>query len=90
MFYYLSGRDSGVFYYDLEPGVVTTLPVQLEMIQELEQNNVQYIVLWNGDENPNIMGNGVMNLDYYIKSHYNLTKTFGNYSIYIIKNNIRQ
>ena len=90
MFYFLSERDSGVFNYDLEPGVVTTLPIQLKMIQELEQNNVQYIVLWNGGENPNIMNNGVMNLDYYVKSHYNPTKTFGNYTIYTIKNNIRQ
>lgn len=86
MFYFLAGRDSGVFYYDLEPGVITTLPVQLEMINELQKNNVNYIILWSGGENINAQSNGIMVLDNYIQSHYILSKTFGNYTIYTIKN----
>jgi len=91
MFYFLAGRDSGVFYYDLEPGVVTTHSVQLEMINQLEQNNVHYIILWNGMENyiePNRsnQSSGVKDLDDFIRSHYQLTKTFGNYTIYTMKN----
>jgi len=85
IFYFLAGRDSGVFYYDLEPGVVTTLPVQLEMINQLEQNNVHYIILWSGGENVNEQSS-VTDLDNFIRIHYQLSKTFGNYSIYTKKN----
>lgn len=89
MFYFLAGRDSGLFYYDLEPGVVTTLPVQLKMINQLERNNVHYIILWSGDNytepNKSNQSSGVTALNNFIRSHYQLSKTFGNYTIYTMK-----
>jgi len=91
MFYFLSGRDSGVFYYDLEPGVITTHQVQLEMIKELKQNKVSYIILWSGADNiiePNKsnQSSGVEDLDNFISNHYIKTEKFGNYTIYLKKN----
>ena len=91
MFYFLSGRDSGVFYYDLEPGVITTHQVQLEMIKELKQNKVSYIILWSGADNiiePNKsnQSSGVEDLDNFISNHYIKTEKFGNYTKYLKKN----
>lgn len=65
--------------------LLQTLPVQLEMINQLKQNNVQYIILWSGCENVCEQGN-VTDLDNFIRIHYQLSKTFGNYSIYTMKN----
>lgn len=91
MFYFLAGRDSAVFNYDLEPGVITTQQVQLEMIKELKQNNVSYVILWSGadniiEHNKSNQSSGVEDLDNFIANHYKITEKFGNYTIYLKKN----
>lgn len=92
MFYFLAERDSATRYQDMHPGVVTTSQTQLEMINEIKQNNVHYIVLFKGLENwaePNksSQSSGVTVLDDFIQSNYQPIKTFGNYTIYLSKNN---
>ncbi|MEN6553268.1 MAG: hypothetical protein ABFC34_10355 [Methanobacterium sp.] len=87
--YFLANRQSATKYSDTHPGVVTTQPVQNEIINELEKNNVKYIVLYSGYENAKVYGksnesSGVNDLDIFIKNHYHVVKIYGNYTIFAI------
>ncbi|MCK5740654.1 MAG: hypothetical protein KAH48_00440, partial [Chlorobi bacterium] len=88
MIYYISGRASGTKYHELHPGVSTTKPVQKEMIEELKNNSVNYIVLCDNNEflepNKSSISSGVHLLDEYIAENYRELKTFGGYKILIL------
>lgn len=84
--YFLAGHPSSTKYHELHPGIVTTLPVQNEIINELK-NNVKYIILWNGmdyyrEPNKSNETSSVTALDDFIKSNYKVIKIIGNYTIY--------
>jgi len=86
MFYFLSERHSATKYHELHPGLATTREVQQEIIEELKENNVRYVVLWNGAENvmePNesAISTGVTDLDDFISKNYISIMTFGPYQI---------
>ncbi len=85
MFYFLADRGSATYYDDMITGVVTTAPVQQEIIAELQKNNVQYIVLFNNSYTSN-KSIGVNILDDYIKNNYQSIKVIGNYTILKAKN----
>lgn len=87
MFYFLVQRRSGTRFDDLVPGVMTTAPVQQEVIRDLERNRVNYIVLVYGygfDRNPAevVVDSGVTLLDDFIRSEYEEIHNFGHYSIW--------
>lgn len=87
MFYFLAERNSATKYHLLDPTLIPTYPVQIEIINELNKFNVNYIVLWDGAEDiiePNESGksSGVTVLDDFIKYNYELIKCFGHYTIY--------
>ena len=86
-FYFLAGRGSATRYHHLEPGVVTTRPVQQEIMAVLEDRKTPLIVRFAKFENhlePNgsSRSSGVTDLDAYIGTHYRLTERFGDYTIW--------
>lgn len=86
-FYFLANRDSATRYHELHPGVVTTLPVQLEMTNDLKLQKVNYIVLFSqfvNNREPNEGGesSNITVLDDYIRQNYQMVQQFGFYSVW--------
>jgi hypothetical protein len=70
-------------YHELHTGIVTTTPVQTEMIDELQDTN--YVVLWDlfyCEPNKGCESTGVYLVDEYIKQNFTLVEQFGKYLIY--------
>jgi hypothetical protein len=85
-FYFLAGRHAATRYHDLCPGVATTLPVQREIVSDLERHGVEYVVLsnaWHDYVEPNASGrsSGVTFLDDYIRSRFRPVAQFGRYLV---------
>ena len=84
--YWALGRQIGVSNYTLEPGLTTEKSVQAEMIAELKQNQVNWIVLWQQPKPEadfrarNYQGSQL--LDRYIQQNYSQVKQVGDYFIY--------
>jgi hypothetical protein len=81
LIYFLSQRDPGTKWYDLNPGVQTTYPIQQQMIQDLDRNHVRYVIrnlTWDQECEPNASCNssGVTILDQYINANYHTEATF--------------
>jgi hypothetical protein len=86
MFYFLANRRSATPYYELHPGITTSLPVQQEIIASLNTYKVQYVVLWSGSEamiepNASSISSGINLLDDFIHAHYEPVAQFGLYKI---------
>jgi len=85
-FYFLADRHSATKYYDLIPGLATTVEIQHEIIQDLKSHDVVYVVLSDQFENnlePNqsSRSSGVTLLDDFIRAHYKPVEQFGHYTI---------
>jgi hypothetical protein len=88
LFYFLAARASATRYHDMHPGVVTTAHVQEEIVRELEQRRVHYVVLWDAPQSDEISGAGSgaaddasTRLDRYIASHFTAASRFGDYEV---------
>jgi hypothetical protein len=84
--YFLSGRGSVTRWYDLHPGVQTTLPIQKEMIADLRRENPPVIAInttWDNTVEPNDsrFSSGVTVLDDYIRCHYTASSHYGQITI---------
>ncbi len=80
---FLLRQPTATKYHELHTGIVTTAPVQAEMVDELQ--GVEYVVLWDMFEcEPNLgcQSSGVNLVDEYIQSHFVLDETFGEYHIF--------
>lgn len=77
-------------YHELHTGIVTTLPVQREIIDELK--NVDYVVLWDiyfcNEPNRGCVSSGVYDVDEYIQKNFQKQKSFGKYDIYVRKEDV--
>ncbi len=84
-FYFLAGRPSATRYHEIHPGVVNTLPVQEEMIAQIEAEGVEWIVLvdaWESTEpNQSAVSTGVTRLDEYLRDNFRAAQSFGSYHI---------
>ncbi len=84
-FYYLAERPVATRYHEIHPGVVNTLPVQQEIIDELEAQQVPTIVLaqiWESTEpNGSALSSGVTLLDEYLAQNYRRVTDLGMYRI---------
>lgn len=89
LFYFLSERESATKYYELHPGVATTLEVQEEIIADIAAAEVKCVVLKEETrieiENKSGESSGVTLLDDFIRNNFQLDKTFGEYSVWIKK-----
>jgi hypothetical protein len=84
--YFLSGRGSVTRWYDLHPGVQTTLAIQKEMIADLRREEPPVIAInttWDDTVEPNDsrFSSGVTVLDDYIHSHYTASSHYGQITI---------
>lgn len=84
--YFLSKRRSTTRWYDLHPGVQTTLPIQNQIIDSLESKAPPVIALnstWDDTVEPNEsrFSSGVTVLDDYIRAHYTPQSTYGKITI---------
>ena len=89
-FYFLSDLRSVTAFSDLFPGIATTLAIQEEISQEIEIEQINWIVIVNipPSSEPNLSSesSGITYLDDYIKTNFFEIKEFGNYKI-LRKNN---
>ncbi|MCS6847383.1 MAG: hypothetical protein RMN52_06675 [Anaerolineae bacterium] len=88
MFYFLAQRPSATRYHELHPGVTNTLPVQQEMVADLERHQVRYVVLtdmFEGANEPNdsARSTGVTLLDEYLAERYRTANVIGPYRILV-------
>ncbi|BCX03327.1 MAG: hypothetical protein KatS3mg053_1265 [Candidatus Roseilinea sp.] len=88
MFYFLAQRPSATRYHELHPGLTNTLPVQQEMVADLERHRVRYLVLTNmfegaNEPNDSARSTGVTLLDEYIAEHYRTANVIGPYRILV-------
>ncbi len=86
MFYFLTERHNATIFNDTHAGLVTTAPIQKIIIEDLLRHQVSCIVLtstFGGDDIADISsgGDGVILLDSFIKSNYDVMQSFGNYII---------
>lgn len=85
-FYFLANRPIATRYHELHPGVATTLPVQAEIAQALEEQQTPWVVIADfgnpSEPNGSALSSGVTYLDEYLRSHYTFHKQFGNYQLW--------
>lgn len=86
MVVFLADRPSPTKYTELHPGLATTLAVQQEIVRELTEKNVQWVVTMRGWEsrepNASAISSGVTVLDDFIRAHYRVDATFGLYQVW--------
>lgn len=91
MLYFILNRKSGTKYHELSPGQITTEKVQLEVIRELQQNNVNFIILRKQSEdvkekNLSSTSSGVTILDDFLSVNFEIVFSTPNYTIEKRKN----
>jgi hypothetical protein len=80
--YWLAGRKIGVRMFELEPGMMTKLVTQRELIADLELNNVKWVVIDSASSSPDPQADtGFRLLDQYLATRYRQEAQFGSYSI---------
>lgn len=85
MFYFLAERPCVNKYQSLDPGQVTTEVVQREIAEDIEAEQLEIIVLWDGgnwdEPNASAVSSGVTVLDDYIATTFRPMERFGSYTI---------
>jgi hypothetical protein len=83
--YWILGRRIGVKHYLLEPGLTTEDPVQKIMIQDIQKNNVNWIILVEnrpGGKDFDKRGyRGSSRHDLFIRKYFEVVYVFGRYSV---------
>jgi len=77
--YFLSGRPSGTYFYQFDPGVLTTAYAQERIIADLERNKVNTIFVWRVElpTEPNLSStsSGSKVLDHFLGNRYEEIKS---------------
>jgi hypothetical protein len=86
LFYFLLGHPIPTAYAELHPGSATTLPVQQQIVNDLEAKHVRWVVRVKIGEshepNASSVSSGVTYLDDYLAANFTPAMTFGMYQIY--------
>jgi hypothetical protein len=86
MFYFLADRPCPTPYHELHPGVATTLPVQQEIVKEIQAKQVTWVVTvaWPPSTEPNgsAVSSGVYYLDEFIRANYRPIAEYGAYTVW--------
>jgi hypothetical protein len=87
LIYFLADRPPATRWYQFEPGIQTSTPVQTEIIGELKTRNVRLLVLnadWDTISEPNAsaVSSGVTLLDDYIRADFETVAQFGGATIW--------
>lgn len=85
MFYFLSGRHSGTKFHELHPGLTTTAGIQRQIIDDLIDNSVVYVVLYeapdSGEPNKSSESSHVTLLDDFLAEEFEEVAQFGKYRV---------
>ncbi|MEA2374113.1 MAG: hypothetical protein QOD53_576 [Thermoleophilaceae bacterium] len=90
-FYVAAGRDNPTRYDIAAPGVLTSAPVQREIVRDLSRTRPRVVVRWaapvTAQPEPNRAGrsSGVRILDRYLAGDYRLARRFGYYMLLVPK-----
>jgi hypothetical protein len=85
--YVLVGRPNPTRYDVMQPGVVTTAPVQREIVRDLEQARPRVVIRWlspvadQPEDNGAGRSSGVRILDRYLDEAYRPAERFGDYEV---------
>jgi len=84
--FWITGRNAGVKHYMLEPGFTTEESIQRQMIADLKNRKVVWMILRSnraGDEDFERRNyRGARILDDYIRENYKPVQEFGNFTVY--------
>ncbi len=88
MMYFATGRLPATRWNQFDPGLQTRADVQSEIIAELQERSVRFVILeshWDFVVEPNdsARSSGVHMLDDFIRQHYQPVRTYGNVSVLI-------
>jgi hypothetical protein len=87
--YVLVQRPNPTRYDVMQPGVVTTAPVQREIVGDLERSRPELVIRWlspladHADDNGAGRSSGVRILDRYIARAYAPERRFGDYQVLV-------
>lgn len=86
VFYFIADRPPATKWYQFDPGLQSSWPIQNEMIAELRENSVRYVILdteWDNMNEPNesALSSGVTTLDEFIAGNYSVVAELGSYRI---------
>lgn len=87
LLYVLLDRENPTRYDVMQPGVVTTAPVQREIVRDLERSRPELVIRWLSPvasyAEPNGAGRstGVRILDRYLTRRYEMERRFGDYQV---------
>ena len=86
-FYFYSGREATTRWYDLEPGVETTAPIQNEMVCDIERHRTRYVLRDNTplelEPNASRVSSRVNVLGQFIERNYVLQQRFGEFDVLV-------
>jgi hypothetical protein len=85
-FYFLADRPPATKWYQMDPGLQTTVPIQLAVIADLARACPRYVIRetqWDGmvEANASAVSSGVHLLDTYLRAHFTPVELFGPVSI---------
>jgi len=86
--YFLAERNCATKYHELDPGHTTTLKIQKEMVEELEDKKPRLVVLATRvrlEPNPSSIDTKVDVLDNYIATNFELKEAYGLLEIWMRK-----
>ena len=82
--YFLLQRPGPTRYYNLHPGLATTARVQREIVEQLQAQEVQWVLLWEARlraASGRRPGRGVTLLDEYLESQYESAARYGRWEV---------
>jgi hypothetical protein len=89
--YVLVGRPNPTRYDVMQPGVVTTAPVQREIVRDLERTRPRVVIRWlspladEREDNDAGRSSGVRILDRYLDEAYRPDRRFGEYEVLAVR-----
>ena len=87
LLYYMAERMPSTKYYEIHPGVTNTLPIQKEIVSDLEKDSTRFVIrekVFNfEEENMSSRSSEVYLLDNYIEMKFKKVKNFGNFEVMI-------
>jgi hypothetical protein len=96
LLYVITGHPNATRYDVMQPGVVTTAPIQTEIVASLERAHTRVIVRWldpraeHSEPNGSARSSGVHVLDDYVRRHYRPIARYGVYQLLLARDAARR
>jgi hypothetical protein len=96
LLYVITGHPNATRYDVMQPGVVTTAPIQTEIVASLQRAHTRVIVRWldpraeHSEPNGSARSSGVHVLDDYVRRHYRPIARYGVYQLLLARDAARR